>query len=509
MHQSYWSADRDRRRWPSLDRNLDVDVVVVGGGITGATAAYLIKQSGRSVALMERDRCGGGDTSHTSAHLTAVTDRTFSSLLAELGRHHAEAVWDAGFAALHEISQIIAHHEIDCGFRWIPGYLTTRFDRLADDDVVTLAEVVSDATDSGFDAETTAVPRLGLPAAKFDHQARFRPMEYLDALLRLVDGNGSFVFEQTGVTSVDDDPLVVRCDGGAVSTRMVVIATHVPIMGKTGLVKAALLQADLYPYSSYVIGARVERDLWPDALVWDLSDPYYFLRLDQQDDHDVLILGGCDHKTGQLDETRQPFDALTALLHRWEPDARVTHRWSGQVVETRDRLPYIGEIAPGQFVITGFGGNGITFGTVGAMMARDLAIGRANPWSALFDANRTHVTKGLWHYVRENADYPYYLIRDRFHGSHGRDLRSVPAGHGRLIDLRGHRVAAYRHANGTLSVLSPVCPHLGCHVAWNKADSTWDCPCHGSRFSPEGRVLAGPAEQDLREWPSVDSESTH
>lgn len=503
MERPYWSAGAELPTSPALDRDLTVDAVVVGGGITGATAALLMKDAGLTVALVERDRCGLGDTGHTSAHLTAVTDKTFPQLIESFGRPHAEAVWDGGFAALHEISQIVSQHDIECAFRWVPGYLTTRFDGSTDTDadLATLEDVAAEASHSGFDATMVdGVPGVGLPAVRFDHQARMRPLEYLAALLAAIPGDGSHVFERCPVTTIDDDPLVVHSGAHKIHTKFVVIATHIPITGKTNLLKATLLQTDLYPYSSYVVSAKVEKGLWPDALIWDLSDPYYFVRLDERDDHDVLIVGGCDHKTGQLEETRRPFDELIALIAQWLPDAKITHKWTGQIVETRDGLPYIGETAPGQFVITGFGGNGITFGTLGAMMARDAALGTRNPWSGLFDANRTHITKGIWDYVRENVDYPYYMIRDRFSGADGRDLRAVGRGEGKIIDLRGNRVAASRNGAGTLSVVSPVCTHMGCHVAWNKADSTWDCPCHGSRFSPSGRVLRGPAEKDLHRY---------
>ena len=228
-----------------------------------------------------------------------------------------------------------------------------------------------------------------------------------------------------------------------------------------------------------------------------MNDPYYFVRLDPGETHDTIIFGGQDHKTGQADDTREPYARLDAMLRQFLPKAEVTHRWSGQVIETRDRMPYIGETSKGQFAITGFCGNGLTFGTVGAMMARDAATGRSNPWSSLFDAGRTRVAQGLWDYLKENKDYPYYMIRDRFAGAEGKSLRAVHAGEGRLIDLRGKRVAAYRSPRGRLSVLSPVCPHLGCHVAWNEAEATWDCPCHGSRFAATGEVMRGPAESGL------------
>lgn len=484
-----------------------MDAVVVGGGITGATAAYLLQDEGLSVALVERDRCGHGDTSHTSAHLTAITDVTLPQLIQQYGDAHAEAIWEGGFAALHHIAEIAGHNEIACGLRWVPGYLCASFNDTPLSDLPTLSRIRDEAVRLGFDAELLeSVPGPDTPAVRFDHQLRLRPMEYLAGLLDGFTKRGGLVFEHTAVTTIDDEPIVVRCDTGAIHTSFVVIATHVPILGKASLVKGTLLQTDLYPYSSYVISARIDKDRWPDALMWDSSDPYYFVRLDPRDDHDVLVVGGCDHKTGQIDEEAQPFMTLAGLLDRWDLDAEITHQWSGQVVETRDHLPYIGEIAPGQFVITGFGGNGITFGTLGAIMARDHALERTNPWSGLFDVNRTRLTKGLWDYVRENVDYPYYLIRDRFKGTEGRDIRAVRRGEGAIIDLRGERVAAYRDQSGTLHVLSPVCPHMGCLVAWNSADTTWDCPCHGSRFAPTGRLLRGPAEQDLR--PTVGTHRT-
>lgn len=502
MLTPFWTDGVNPRRYPAAEHDMTVDAVVIGGGITGATTAYLLKQSGMSVALLERDTCGSGDTSHTSAHLTAITDIQLPTLLKSYGRAQAEAVWDGGFAALHQIAGTVDRLGIDCDFRWVPAYLCGRLTAAADADREALTDNANAASELGYDARLVdsvpAVHRLGV---RFEHQARFRPMEYLDALLHAVDGNGSHVFEHSGVTAVDDEPLVVRTERASFSTSLVVVATHVPILGKAGLMKGALLQADLYPHSSYVIAAEVPKGLWPDALIFDLSDPYYFLRLEPREKHDILIAGGCDHKTGQVADTHAPLDALIETVRTFAPGARITHRWTGQVIETRDRLPYIGEVAKGQYAITGFGGNGITFGTLGAMMARDLAIGRSNPWSGLFDINRTLLTDGLWHYMRENADYPYYLVRDRFAGAEGQDLRSVPPGEGRVIDLRGNRVAVYRRPSGTLSVMSPVCPHLGCHVNWNAVDATWDCPCHGSRFSPTGRLLRGPAESDL---PSLD-----
>jgi Rieske Fe-S protein len=179
------------------------------------------------------------------------------------------------------------------------------------------------------------------------------------------------------------------------------------------------------------------------------------------------------------------------------PGVEIVHRWSGQVIETPDGLPYLGRTAEHQYTATGFAGNGMTFGTLGAMIAVDAIVGRHNPWADLFETSRRKILGGAWDYITENKDYPYYLIRDRFAGAEGKTLRSVKRGEGKILDRNGSRVAAYRSDDGDVELRSPICTHLGCEVAWNAAERTWDCPCHGSRFKPNGDVLAGPAENPL------------
>jgi Rieske Fe-S protein len=341
---------------------------------------------------------------------------------------------------------------------------------------------------------------------RFEQQAKFHPLKYLAGLLDVI-GNGDNgdtgehgveVFEQSGVDEIADEPLALHVGPHRVTADFVVIATHQPLMGKANVVRATLLQTDLYAYSTYALSARMPARRLPEALYWDTSDPYYYLRVDAEPDGDVVIFGGLDHKTGQADDTRDAFAALRRRLAALLPEARVSHQWSGQVIETRDGLPYIGETSARQFAATGFAGNGITFATLSAMMARDRAIGRTNPWSELFDIGRTRIVKGLWDYLRENKDYPYYLIRDRFAGVEGKSLRALARGSGRLLEIDGRRVAAYRAPDGSVTQLSPFCTHMGCIVDWNEAESTWDCPCHGSRFLPTGDVMAGPAETPLK-----------
>jgi Rieske Fe-S protein len=221
------------------------------------------------------------------------------------------------------------------------------------------------------------------------------------------------------------------------------------------------------------------------------------LRIDRHPRYDYAILGGEDHKTGQEADPESCFARLEAKLTQLLPGAAVDHKWTGQVIETNDGLPYIGETGEKQFVATGFAGNGMTFGTLGAMMATDRILGRKNPWQELFDVGRNKLKGGTWDYLKENIDYPYYYLRDRLTSAQGDSVESLKKGDGAILKIGGKRVAAYRNPNGSVSQLSPVCTHMGCLVRWNPADTTWDCPCHGSRFKPAGDVIAGPAETPL------------
>ncbi len=272
-------------------------------------------------------------------------------------------------------------------------------------------------------------------------------------------------------------------------------------MGKTNIASATLLQTKLYLYTSYVLGGRVTKGVIPDGLFWDTASPYHYLRLDPHRDYDYAIFGGEDHKTGQAADTEACYRALERALRQVIPEIEITHRWSGQVVETNDGLPFIGETSARQFAATGYAGNGMTFGTLAGIMARDAVLGRRNPWDELFDPGRTKVNGGIWDYLKENIDYPFYMIRDRFAGPEGRSLRAVRRGQGKILQLNGEQVAASRDDNGKVTLLSPICTHMGCVVDWNEAERTWDCPCHGSRFKPNGDVLSGPAESPLEKRP--------
>ena len=497
--QPYWSDSTSFPTFAKIDRDVDVDVVIVGGGITGLTTAYLLASAGKSVAVLERGRCAEIDSGHTTAHLTMVTDARLNELAGKFGVSHAQAVWDAGRAAIHQIEHIVDDHDIDCFFEVLDGYLHLPAGERDAKHSDSLREDARLARECGFDAEfIEEVPLAGGPGVRFADQARFHPRKYLAGLARAVQAKGGEIFEHSAAEEFLTDPLSIKANGRRLRCKDIVIATHNPTAGIASRTSADLFQTKLALYTSYVVAGRATRDTVPDALFWDTADPYHYLRTQPQRDHQLIIFGGEDHKTGQVSDTNACFARLERKLFELLPGIALSHRWSGQVIETHDGLPYIGAMTDHQYAATGFGGNGMTFGTLAGIMIADAIRGRQNPWADLFDPGRKAIRRGLWDYIKENADYPYYMARGTFEGKN-RSLRSIKRGQGAVVDSDGTKVAAYRRDDGTLVMHSAVCTHLGCTVGWNSAEHTWDCPCHGSRFTAEGKVISGPAQSPLED----------
>jgi glycine/D-amino acid oxidase-like deaminating enzyme/nitrite reductase/ring-hydroxylating ferredoxin subunit len=494
----FWIDSAPIKRFPALGKNVNVDVLVIGSGITGITTAYVLKKTGLTVGLVERERVASIDTGHTTAHLTYITDVGLRELADNFGNDHAQAAWDAGAAAIDEIERIVQEEGIECEFTRVPAHLHVWVDGFSEKEISSLKREARLAAKLGFDAAyLERVPYFSVPGVRFPNQAKFHPRKYLRRLVMTLPGNGSHVFEKSAVTEFDAEKRHAKVNRYWIGFDRVIMATNNPLVGLASITSATLFQTKLFLYTSYAIGARVSSGTIPEALFWDTREPYDYLRVDRHRGFDYVVYGGEDHKTGQKRKTQKPYARLLARLKKIVPDAQVDHRWSGQIISTPDGLPYIGDNAEHQFIATGFCGNGITFGTISAMMARDWATGRKNPWSDLFAVDRKKIKGATWNYLRENKDYPYYMIKDRIARPESDSVRKLKRGDGMIIGSHTKKIAVFRDRNGQLHKLSPVCPHLGCHVRWNSAESTWDCPCHGSRFKPSGEVIAGPAEEAL------------
>ena len=354
------------------------------------------------------------------------------------------------------------------------------------------------AAELGFEARyQEQVPFVNRPGIEFEGQALFHPRRYLRGLLAALTGNGCHVFEHTDVEEIENEPLTVKARGHRISCSCLVVATHNPIVGTSGLLSATLFQTKLALYTSYAVGGTVPRGSVPHGSFWDTKDPYDYLRVHGNGRHDVAILGGEDHKTGQAADPEACFARLERRAQALMPEIALTHRWSGQVIETPDGLPYIGESGPRQFIATGFAGNGMTFGTLAAMMAVDAVDGLSNPWQDLFDPRRKTLCGGLG--LRQ-GEHGLPVLPGARSLREPRGAQPARAEARRRQDPRAGRKdrrGVSRRRRGRVSRLSPTCTHMGCIVAWNDAERTWDCPCHGSRFEPTGKVLSGPAETPL------------
>lgn len=491
---SHWTQTASLPHFPALDGELSVDVAVVGGGITGITTAYLAKRAGLQVALLEKDRCAQVDTGHTTAHLTAVTDVRLHEMRHRFSADTARMIWEAGDLAIDRIEHAVRDEAMDCGFERCPGHL---YAASLDEDTDSLLQEAEVARDLGVDAEFLAsVPFFQTAGVRFPHQAMFHPLRYLAGLLQALKGDGAHVFEKTPATKIDSQ--TITTPRGKVRFRHVVIATHNPLMGDTGTVRAALFQSKLSLCTSYALSATLPPGLIPRGCYWDTHDPYHYLRVEPgSGGRDFAVFGGEDHRTGQVSDTIAMYERLEQALRQFAPLAEVQSRWSGQVIETNDGLPFIGPTGERQFVATGFSGNGLTFGTFGAMMAIDWVRGVHNPWDKLLDPHRRKIRGGTWAYLKANKDYPYYFLRNRLAPADADSLRDVAPGEGRIVEINKRKLAAYRDPQGRITLCSAVCTHMGCLVGWNPAEKTWDCPAHGARFHTNGEVLSGPAEEPL------------
>jgi glycine/D-amino acid oxidase-like deaminating enzyme/nitrite reductase/ring-hydroxylating ferredoxin subunit len=490
---SVWMATAELPSRPPLDGDIKVDVCVVGAGIAGLTTAYLLAQEGRSVVVLDDGPIGGGETSRTTAHLSCALDDRYFEIESMHGGKGAQFAAASHAAAIDRIEAIVARENIQCDFERLDGYLFAppgEATHVLEKELaathragLTGVERIDRAPLEGFDTG---------PCLRFPRQAQFHPLKYLNALAQAIESKGGRIFSNTHAGEITDGaPAQVKIGKGTVSAGAVIVATNTPV---NDWVTIHTKQA---PYRTYVIALRVGKGLITRALYWDTPDPYHYVRLQHAGAHDLLIVGGEDHKTGQADDAEERFRKLEAWTRERFPVEEVEYRWSGQVIEPVDALAFIGR-DPGNkniYMVTGDSGNGMTHGTIAGILLTDLVLGRPNEWETLYDPSRISL-RATTEFVKENvnvaAQYGDYVTPGDV-----ADADELGPGMGGVIRHGLKQVAAYRDTHGKLHECTAVCPHLGGIVHWNDLEKTWDCPCHGSRFDPFGKVLNGPANTGL------------
>ena len=491
----FWLDDAPDIDAPACTESIAGDVIVIGSGVSGLSVAYALVQRGRSVIVLDRGRIGRGMTARTTAHLASELDDFYGELIKRRNTDEARLFAESQNAAIGSIEAIVRAEKIDCDFARVDGYLFAP----TKDAIPDLEEEFDGARSAGMNVEwAERAPMLGLdtgPALRFPGQARIHPLKYLAGLARAIEDRGGRLFSDSPVVEIEeeDDLAAVTLENGLkLSARHVIVAANTPFNDRVAI------HTKQAPYRTYAMAFEAPAGAVHDALMWDTLDPYHYVRIQPGEGQDFVIIGGEDHKTGLADDAGTRFANIEAWARlRFPALGAVSHQWSGQVYEPVDYVPYIGR-NPGDervFIVTGDSGQGMTMGATAGLIIPDLIDGRPCRWEDLFRPARKTIASALT-YLDENKDVAaslaeYVLAKTK------KSADEIKPGQGGLLRDGAKIIAAYRDSAGELHMQSATCTHIGCIVHWNSFEQCWDCPCHGSQFTPDGEVLQGPAFRPL------------
>ncbi|WP_222918510.1 FAD-dependent oxidoreductase [Natrinema sp. SYSU A 869] len=503
--ESLWLATTPTTDYDPFEGGLDVDVAVIGGGITGLSAAINLQEAGRTVAVLELDRIVESTTGHTTAKLTSQHGLLYDTLVSQFGAGKARQYAEANEAAIDEVERRVEDGSIDCDFQRTEAYTYAA----SADDISQVRDEVDAAQRLGLPAsyvEETPLPYDVDGAVRFDEQAAFHPRKYLLSIAEQIHGDDSYVFEETRALDIEPgSPCRVETERGDVVADDVVVATHFPVFDRAGYF------ARMHPHRAYLLAVRIDGTP-PEGMYYNTASPPATIRRypvtegsTDDEDEELLIVGGQSHKPS-VDgvPTSERYRRCEAFAREHFDVESIEYRWSTMDYSPVDHVPFIGRIDPlaeNVYVGTGFKGWGMTNGTAAGMILADLIVEGSNPWADVFDPQRLTPGASAKSFLEENAKVGGSFVGDRIKSllaSLGSDeTADLPRGDARVVRRASQPVGLYRDEDGTTHAVSATCPHMGCLVRWNDAEETWDCPCHGSRFTHDGEVLSGPAVDGL------------
>lgn len=493
--KSFWlDSVANKPQFPSLTEDLKTDVVVIGAGITGITTAYLLAKQGVKVVVLNAGPILEGTTGHTTAKITTQHGLIYHEFLSHFGEEKTRLYYEANHEALMSIKRIIDELDVDCQWSEDDAYLYTSDDAYLNqlqDEYLAYGKL-------NIDADyllSTPLPFETKAAIRMKEQARFNPVPYLIRLIQEIVQMGGQIYEGTTVIgATQEKPSIIKTKQGAqVTCDYVVTASHNPFND----VKS-LYFTRLHAERSYVIAARTEQP-YPGGMYINVEKPSRSLRPVTIDGEPAVLIGGEGHKTGQGLCTHQYYENLQQFGETTFGLKEILYRWSAQDLFTLDKMPYIGQQftdVPHLLVATGYRKWGMTNSMVAAMLNTKIILGEKSPYEEVFTPHRFHADPSIKTFVMQNANVAKHLIAGKFDLLH-RQPEELSPDEGSVVRVKGMRAGAYRDPQGELHVVDTTCTHLGCEVEWNEAERTWDCPCHGSRYSYQGEVIEGPAKKSL------------
>ena len=496
---SFWTDSVKSLETGTLLHDLETDILIVGAGIAGLTTAYCLASGGHRVIVVEDGLIGSGESGRTTAHLTNALDDRYYTLEKLFGKEKTRLAAQSHTAAINWIENTVMHESIHCHFRRLNGYLFLD----PTDEKKTLEEELEATHRAGLNTKLLdKVPGMNETGncLLFPDQAQFHIMEYLNGLANAFMEKGGKIFTRSKATDINEKGATVN--GYNVSALSIVVATNTPVNN------LVTMHTKQFPYRTYVVGGLIPKDECDPALWWDTGSreikwpsPYHYVRLSSYNEkYDLLIAGGEDHKTGQPGDI--PEEKRYTALEEWTKQKfpaieKLIYRWSGQVMEPLDSLAFIGK-NPGNdniYIITGDSGNGMTHGTLGGIIINDLISGNENPWAEIYKPTRIPL-KVTGKFLREALNMAGQYA-DWISKGDVDSMNEISIGQGAIISSGFKKMAVYRDENNELHIFNATCTHLGCVVQWNADERSFDCPCHGSRFTTDGKVINGPATKDL------------
>lgn len=495
--KSFWLDSVEIPEFPSLEKDIDVDVCIVGGGITGITAAYLLAKEGLKIALLEADQMLGGTTGHTTAKVTAQHDLIYDELITNMGKSKARLYYEANMEALSFIKQTVESLNIDCDFNEQDAYLyatTEEYEKKIQKE----AEAYEKLGIDGALVENLPIELEIKNAVIMRNQAQFHPLKYLVRLLDEIKNMGGQVFGNTTAVNVktEERPTVLSVKDHSVTANYVLICSHFPFYEGMGLYSTRM-----YADRAYIVAAKTKKE-FPGGMYISADQPTRSIRSVTINGEDMVLFIGESHKTGQGKDTMEHFEALISFGEETFGIEEIPYRWSAQDLTTLDKVPYVGEITSGQdkiLVATGYRKWGMSNGTAAALLMKDIVLDKKNRFRSLYSPQRFYATPSIKNFLVQNANVVGHLIKGKLEISKI-DPNSLTNDEGAVVIIEGERKGAYRDPDGNLHIVHTTCTHIGCEVEWNSGERSWDCPCHGSRFTYTGEVIEGPAEKPLQKY---------